>query len=240
MNEFRYLSYHTRYSSEGDTPVRLGNYACFSSIFHDRNGILNNYYEIVLYTDINNAKENYNNNYCPFSEKLINRHIHLLTYLFPIKWRLSTDDDTIIVHVELKGIKMYHLYALAWIRYLYEFPYNMILMDAYNLKSNKLFTFTSIETLFNLISANYENQFDGLHALYPPEVHIPMKIKQLRKKLETVNRLHDIFNSMNTRVWQQPDVPWYSPYDVEFWSDEFYPIRETCYIDYYLNFVKRK
>lgn len=240
MEEFNYLSYHTRYSSEGDVPVRLGNYACFSSIFSSGNNTIKNSYEIVLYTDIDNAKENHNNNYCPFSEKLINRHIHLLTYLFPIKWKILTKDNSIILSVELEGAKMYHMYALTWIRYLYEFPYNMILMDAYNLKGNKLFTFTSIETLFNLISESYRDYFEELHALYPAKVHIPIKIKQLREKLKKVYSLHYIFNDMNCGCGQEVCIPNHSPYDVEFWSNEFYSIRETCYINNYLNIIKNK
>ena len=40
------------------------------------------------------------------------------------------------MHLRLNNVPpTFHKYVLTWLRYTYEFPYNVFLKDAYNLKS---------------------------------------------------------------------------------------------------------
>ena len=145
MQEFKYLGYHTEFSCSGDINYNMQVCACFARAF----GRLNRddtsvHYVIKVYKG--DTMRGKGSNMCFFGERQIKNHLNQLKGLFPIKFKVRDSGDEkkphFIVELYLKNLPgTYHKYALTWTRYLYEYPYNMILMDAYRLKEDPVFRF---------------------------------------------------------------------------------------------------
>ena len=226
MKEFSYLNYHTEYSCEGTVNIGMNVHACFSYVWNSQH--MNNEYSIVLYTNLDYVAEKRQNNYCPFTIKQIRNYINLLKSVFPINFSISSEENRVIIKLKIDGLGIYHKYALTWIRYLYEFPYNFILMDSYKLKSERMFMFTSIANLFNIVASAYE--IDPLHSITEGRLKFPLTIKELRNRLNAVNSLNLIYISSDKRGFH---IDYSEIENIEYWCDENYVFRRNVYLNNY-------
>lgn len=156
MNKnFLFLNFCTEYSSEGDTNKDFDQEACFSTIFYSEgNGIVqNNRYTIKLYKlgDLLN-KEKQNNAVLTDRAGIVS-HLKVLQSVFKFRYSIIDNKDHYIINLSLNADLIYHKYLLTWVRYLYEYPFNVFLVDAYRCKKIPEFKFESVINLFNLIGA---------------------------------------------------------------------------------------
>ena len=214
MNKnFLMLNFCTEYASEGNTQREMKKDACFGTIFHcEINGIVQkNKYTIKLYKIGNFLNEKRQNNACLLDRTGIVHHLKILKSLFKFSYRLKEDKDHFVLNITINADLIYHKYMLSWVRYLYEYPFNVFLVDAYKLKAIPGFKFESIINLFNLVSATsgiYEHG-TGIHAIgetgWFKEL---LTTKEIQEKLKglcgghtQVNSIFDVLNN-NKKGWR--------------------------------------
>lgn len=166
---FLMLNFCTEYGSEGDTQKELYQDACFSTIFHSEdNGIVQkNKYTIKLYKIGDWLNKKRQNNACMTDRAGIVHHLKILQSVFKFSYHLKEEEDHFTLTITLEGDLIYHKYMLSWVRYLYEYPFNVFLADACKLKGIPGFKFESIINLFNLVGATSGicQHGTGIHAI---------------------------------------------------------------------------
>lgn len=241
MKEFKYLDYWTEYSCEGAIVKKMGREACFGYVFNHIGAGYSVKYRIILYSGIEFSKREYQSNACLFTKREIRRHLLLLKSLYPFHYRVSdykADDkvkyDRIEVFLELNDVPpTFHKYILTWLRYTYEYPYNVILKDAYALKKDPTFRFESISNLFNLVIGCFCSNPRDIHQIPRNQISVPMKLAEVRNRIQEVNHLNDIYKKLKAKKDTIPEtIGKYGVRDIEYWRDGF-EVRKPIYMKVY-------
>lgn len=242
MNEFKYLDYCTIYSCQGDLNKEFCKEACFGHVFNSVRDNSNVTYEIQMYKGTDFCSKEHKSNACIFDMDFAHKHINLLNELYPIKFTIKDyDENSVLVTliIEGQGIpRSFHKYALTWVRYLYEYPYNVILHDAYKLKDEPEFKDESIANLFNLGIGCFCNYPRDIHQIPLNQVTEKLSIDRIRERLTEINRLNDIYHVLYSKTKTIPEksnICNYSVYDLEYWlNDEaFEKERKPIYLEIY-------
>lgn len=199
---FLMLNFCTEYGSEGNTQKAMRKDACFSTIFYSEdNGIVQkNRYTIKLYKIGDWLNKKRQNNACLTDRAGIVHHLKILQSVFKFSYRLKEHEDHFVLNMTLEGDIIYHKYMLSWVRYLYEYPFNVFLTDACKLKGIPEFKFESIINLFNLVGATsgIRQHGTGIHAIgetgWFKALMTTKEIQDKLKKLEGGHKqINDIF-----------------------------------------------
>jgi len=199
---FLMLNFCTEYSSEGNTEKQMCKDACFSTIFYsERNGIVQkNKYTIKLYKIGDWLNKKRQNNACLTDRAGIVHHLKILQSVFKFSYHLKEHEDHFVLTMTLEGDIIYHKYMLSWVRYLYEYPFNVFLADACKLKEIPEFKFESIINLFNLVGATsgIRQHGTGIHAIgVTGWFKALMTTKEIQEKLKELcgghKQINDIF-----------------------------------------------
>lgn len=209
---FEYLSYSTIYQSSGDLVFEnkdLEGQACFSYIFRN---VRNNkkqhiIYSIYISTDPSFVQDNLKNNLCILTEEQIRFHMSYLRFISSFKYKITKkfidDYSGFRIDLDLNAIGNVHKMFLTWIRYLYEYPYNLVLYDSFKLREEKRFTKKSnYLNIVNFVTAFYSD--DWIHQI-PKSFHkIPEFItrKSFKDRLMKCDRLNDILKNSNIQIAQ--------------------------------------
>lgn len=246
MEEFRLLNYHTEYSCSGTFNKKMDTQVCFSQAFHNVRNNSSIQYIVRLYPDIKFVSENHKSNMCVLNRNEIKNHLRQLTGIFPFEYRVVktkvNNYPCYEVHIHLCDVPAtFHKYVLTWIRYSYEFPYNVILKDTYMLKKDPMFRFTSISNLFNVVSNCYPYGVGEGHSIFESHIHIPLKKAELRDRIKEVDRLNYIYQELKgiNKMKLPAKIKNFSSTDIEYWSPEFFEMRKNIYINMY-NQIKAK
>lgn len=241
MKEFRFVNYYTEFSCSGDIELKMASCACFARAFmYLQEGNKSVCYIIKVYKG-DTLKQKGLSNMCFFSERQIKNHLNQLKDLFPLKFKVydscNEKEPHFIIELDLKDVPgMYHRYALTWTRYLYEFPYNMILMDAYKLKEDLYFRFESTANLFNLIASCSDFGVGGGHGVTcGSRVGFLMR-RELVAQLNQVDRLNSIYPVDRKVSKKYPNsVGKFDFTDIEYWQDVrlFEQVRKPIYVEEY-------
>lgn len=202
MKDFRYLSYYTAYSVSGTINKRFGVEACFAYVFNHR-GFMNNKYVIRIYEGLAQAKKS-NNNSCLIPINLIHHHIKIIRRFWPFYYSIDTKMDKELhtyyeLTLKLSAKDVIHKIILTWIRYLYEWPYNLYLVDLYRIKKMDEFKYCNPMNLFALImSCNCRGE--GIHAItscwdYNKFISYHKIINEIKKFKRDGLSISDIFHS---------------------------------------------
>lgn len=204
---FSFINYCTIYSSKGSTNLELESRACFANVFESRNnGILTNTYTIKIYTEnaLENANEWHRGNICLTDRGGIVNHLRTLKSLFNFKYRVKNCETYFLVTIRLRGRLIYHKFLLSWVRYLYEFPFNIFLNEAKKLRELPDFKFESIINLFNLVGMTSRMSCYGtdIHAIgktYCMKALITNK--QLKKRLTDTKNNRDTLDNLFSTIY---------------------------------------
>ena len=218
----------------------MGAEACFRRVFDAVRDDSNIKYKIILYPGTDFCKDTRQSNACLFSKQEIRNHLLQLKALYPFSYRvadeITEDNKIIVIHLHLKDVPAtFHKYILTWIRYLYEYPYNVILKDAYWLGKDPRFRFQSISALFNIIAYCQCYTVGEGHSIRESHLHIPITKAELRERIKTEKSLNNIYKVMNIDRDKLPNkVGEFSYKDMEYWSEElFNEIRKPIYVELY-------
>lgn len=250
MKEFSYLNYHAEYTCEGSVIADRYGDTCFSYIFDSLVDVCDNIYRVVVYKDDHFIKVTRGSNACFLSKTELSNHLRQLQSLYPFKFLITEDTREVnnqtlpyyIVTIHLKDVPgLFHKYVLTWLRYTYEFPYNMILLDTYRLKRLPMFRFMSISNLFNIVS-NCANTYVGNgHSISESFVHQPLSKKELKERIKHVRALNAIYNSLRISKDKLPEtIEGYSSRDLEYWSLDLFEIRKPYYLQMYNKIISQR
>ena len=254
MRDFQFLGYHTEYSCKGVLKKKMGVSPCFSYVF---SGLIDNDnvsedYEIILYKGTKLSKGKNKANSCLFTRKQISNHLKQAQRIYPFNFRITEVTNwrkgynVFKVHLELIQVPgTFHKYLLTWLRYMYEYPYNVILHDAYKLKKEPCFRFTSMSNLFNLVLGCFNENPRDIHQIAKNQVSKTMLKRDIRRKLQNIRMLNNIYDKLKNKVNnnQIPDEDGdLTTSDFEFWEsdDIFERRRKPIYMNVYKEIIKKK
>ena len=253
MNDFQFLDYHTEYSCKGTLEKEMDVEACFSFVFNQIDeGNVSEEYEVILYKGTAFSREHHNSNSCLFTKKQIRNHLKQAQGIYPFdfhiteaaKWRGGY--NVFKIHLKLTNVPgTFHKYLLTWLRYMYEYPYNVILYDAYKLKKDPCFRFTSMSDLFNLVLSCFNENPAAIHQIAGNQVSKTMLKRDIREKLQNIQMLNNIYVKLKNKVKinQIPNGDGnLTTTDFEFWEsdDIFERRRKPVYMNVYKEIIKKK
>ena len=207
---FEYLRYSTIYQASGDLVYEnknLNGEACFSYIFKN---VKNNkkqhiIYSIYISTDPSFIQENHEDNFCILTEEQIRFHISYLRFISSFKYRITKkfidDYSGFRIDLDLNAIGSVHKMFLTWIRYLYEYPYNLALYDSFKLREDKRFIEKSnYLNIVNFVTTFYSN--DCIHQIPKSLNKIPEFItrKSFKDRLMKCDYLNDILKNSDINI----------------------------------------
>ena len=202
--------------------------ACFGYVF---SGVKNNSsvkYQVILYMGTKYSAEQHKSNACIFTKQEVRNHLKLLKSLYPLQYSVRDYRDKngykrILVTLNIENTPAtFHKYALTWLRYLYEFPYNVLLRDAYTLKKERTFRFESIANLFNLTLSCYCKNPRDIHQIPSNTIIQRLKLADIKRRIKQVNLLHDIYEDGDEKTLQIPKkIQDFSVEDIEYWNVGF-------------------
>lgn len=201
MKGFKFLNFHTVYSSKGTVNQELGSYACYSDIFH-ADLIQKNSYHIYVYQGMNLFNQGQSNG-CFLELDDIKRHLNTLKHLVNISFNITEHVDKNLnpyydIAFSYSGYNIYHRFILTWIRALYEFPYCIYLPEVYALKNEPEFKFINPFNLLNIVTSCYYDG-DDIHMFTQPGFKVKILkyngIRQSLYKNKTDLSLFSIFST---------------------------------------------
>ena len=161
--DFKYLEFYTYYSSYGDIDKDLSREWCFSEIF-DGDSYMCNTYELYIYRY--GYKFNGDNN-CLITKRQLIQHIEEIKKFHDFDYTIENISKGYKLQFTINASLMWHKIILSWLRYSYEFPFNIALYEAFKIKKETDFKNETILNLFNLIGATIgcTRHGTGIHAI---------------------------------------------------------------------------
>lgn len=253
MKDFQFLDYHTEYSCKGAFEKGMRTEVCFSFVFrHVSEQNVSEEYEVILYKGTDFSRKKHNSNSCLFTKKQIRNHLRQAQGIYPFDFRITEvtnwEDGYNVFKVRLKLTNVpgtFHKYLLTWLRYMYEYPYNVILYDAYKLKRDPCFKFTSMSDLFNLVLGCFNEDTNNIHQIARSQVSKTMLKRDIREKLQNIEKLNEIYAGLKNKV-KNNRIPYkdgdLTTSDFEFWEsdDIFERRRKPVYMNVYKEVIKKK
>lgn len=194
----------TRYTCSGDISVRYPDprYACFYDVswrLKERRGLVHNKYTIWVFKPQedghywgNRYETNPNYNATLLTKEELNAHVHAVQYLFPFKFKIEERDTHYEINLDVNQPEIYHRYLLSWIRYTYEYPFNVACFDMHQLRKLPECRFISTANLMlTTISLSDQPRID--HCIAPMGAPRGLKNKELKAKLNETNRLNQVY-----------------------------------------------
>lgn len=251
MQDFCFLEYHTEYSCEGSLIYQTSDAACFSFIFDNvKSDNFDIDYKVILYKGTKLSHKYNESNACLLTKQQIANHLKQAQSIYPFEFKITEikeypnfelDDvfDIFEVNIKVKHVcASFHKYLLTWLRYTYEYPYNVLLLDTYKLKKEKCFRFTSIANLFNIVvgCANIERSLHQIPIVNT--INKSLKVKELKNRLNQIQKLNEIYYVISNKVKKLPtSVGKFTDEDLEFWenSEIYEKFRKPIYLQAYKN-----
>lgn len=224
-----YGRYCTNYKANGKTYF---DNACFSAFFNSEIP-LKVEYELYIAIDPDFGNVCHRNHSLLFSLEEIETHLRELkkvikgfTYdLSTRKLSLIEDKNAIncyVIHFTICDCKLAHKYALTWIRYLYEYPYNIILKEAYRLKNYNLrFKRINISNLYMACSFAFPSMPGTGHSVNASGYFISQN--DLITQIHSVKQLNDIYRPVSWGDYNkgiQIEADHKTQHYYEYWEDE--------------------
>lgn len=253
MEDFKFLNYHTEYSCKGEFKKRMNVESCFSFVFaHTNKGNVSEEYEVILYKGTDLSREKHESNSCLFTKNQIRNHLKQAQGIYPFNFYITEvanwKDEYNVFKVRLKLINVpgiFHKYLLSWLRYMYEYPYNVILYDAYKLKRDPCFKFTSMSNLFNLVLGCFNKSTCIIHQIAGDQISKTMRKSDIRAKFQNIKMLNNIYDELKRKI-SDKQIPEedgnLTTTDFEFWEsdDIFERKRKPIYMNVYKEVIKKK
>lgn len=206
----------------------MGVRPCFGYVFREVKNNSSVKYQIVLYMGTKYSAEQHKSNACIFTKQEVRNHLKLLKSLYPLQYSVGDYGDKngykrLLVTLNIENTPAtFHKYALTWLRYLYEFPYNVLLRDAYTLKKERTFRFESIANLFNLTLSCYCGNPGEIHQIPTNSIIQRLKLADVKRRIKQVDLLNHIYEMGDEKALQIPEkIQGFSVEDIEYWNAGF-------------------
>lgn len=186
--------YYTNYSTTGDVKLAINrpykNVACFQQLYYELHGKQTINYQIYIYkTPQAGYKEG---NTTLLTKPELYNFIKSTKNLFPFSFRIEENKDYYIVHAKLTGDRIHHKYLTTWIRYTYEYPYNICCLNIMQMRKTHMCDYINTPNLMH--SYMMHHGFNCGHAIIKnwrsPELVNYEGQKAALKNCSDLNRLH--------------------------------------------------
>lgn len=176
---FRFLNLYTvykyRYNKDEKFEVPQ-NHACFAAALYDHRSnhkIFAKFscnYEITIYRGISKLKNGSNNN-CLLSGHQLTKFINVLKRYVSFDWKYKrASKKKFVIDLDIDGVLVIHKLILFWIRQSYEFPYNVLTLDAEKFRTIPSNRFFNIFQTYKAIFSTYDIDKNDLHSIFTPRV----------------------------------------------------------------------
>lgn len=200
MADFKYLDYWTEYSAaskEEHFNFKMRREWCFANVFHK--------FYFKVKSPVNYSIKIYKKpidrhaNFTFLDKDEIEQFISFAKKVMSFKFDIEEHEDYYLVNLSGKFTNIQNRFILCWVRYVYEYPFNIYAYDA--LKYNKEHKGYNLFSVFNAIANSYPDSGmgEGIHAIgrfgglckYQRKYTIS-ELKSLLDKSEK-GRLEDVF-----------------------------------------------
>lgn len=251
MREFSAKSLYTEYSCTGSLNKSRRSHACFAHVFDIMNKSKTTKYsinyKIYVYKGLDFMEKMHANNACLISKRELRHHLDQLRGIIPFKAviheRTENSCPCYVISLTLENARgIQHKYILSWIRYAYEFPFNVILAEAIKLHKEKGFMFESVANLFNMVGGLFGLLGGGHSIPYGTDIGF-LRRKQLAASMARKSCLNHIYECRYDGIkLGNSKISRYTRYDLEFWTNErlFNEERKPVYLERYKEIKQRR
>lgn len=231
----------TSYKSTGDVNIDCLNthVVCFGNLVRNlsNTGLIHNKYTIAIFKP--QQREQYHINGANANATLLNideirNHIQIVKKLFKFSFKVVEEEDRYHVHIDINQPKIYHRYLLSWIRYTYEYPFNIACLDMHEMRKQPECRFISTPNLM-LTTLLFTRSPRIDHCICNQGVPKGLTNSKLKERFVQENQL----NSFYVRI---PKVRWESFEDRYSISREEqlenFEHRKKQYLKMYYNYIK--
>lgn len=196
---FRFLNYYTRYKYRYDKAAAFEetSTACFASAIRNHNKLYKSSdeffcnYEITIHRGTSKLKEGKSNN-CLLSIQQLTKFINVLKRYVSFKWKYKrVSKEKFIIDLDIKNRYVIHKLILFWIRQSYEFPYNVLTLDAEKFREIPSNRFFNIFQIYKAIFSTYDIEDNSLHSIFTPRT----------SKLHTSDYYREVLST-----WDEVDI----------------------------------
>lgn len=141
---FSYLNLHTVFEAVGtkncdNNPALTASRPCFHDVYPGFKQNIREHMRIAIYRKADISQARRWNNYCPFTLKQVKEHINYMKKFMNFECSITVEPERFIINLDIRNKGIYLRLFLTWLRYLYEFPNNVALMDMLKLKKMEEF-----------------------------------------------------------------------------------------------------
>lgn len=209
---FRFLNLHTkyvyRYKKDGEFKIPENN-ACFAGALRKHESKYNMAdkflcnYEVKIYRGTSMINKGKNNN-CLLSEQQLTKFINVLKRYVNFNWKYKeVSEKKFIIDLDIEDRFVVHKLILFWIRQSYEFPYNVLTLDAERFRTIPSNRFFNIFQIYKAIFSTYDLDEDSLHSIFTPRVsklHTSDYYRELLKTKDVYNISNLLFPKLEKNV----------------------------------------
>lgn len=224
--DFSYLSYSNTYKYARRIPdvedIDNSEYlvsqtaSCFSKFFSDCVG--NRHIVIELHSGIDYVRKEHYDNACLITKTQIESHIEeakkLFDFMYSVsrKKRLSNNYWGYEITIDISVPSLYKKYLMTWIRYLYEYPFNVALLDIFRMKKMKEFKNITAENLILLVlncHISGDGWERGVHSISKPRYGPLYTTEELKERLKSLENEDENSRYILNRIYPQllQDLP---------------------------------
>ena len=248
MYEFQYVNLCNFFSCTGNINKKESKEICFASVLNQMNDTIQYTikYNIIFFIDPTPAREESKNNYCIITKQQLKSHLTCLKKVVPCWFKINK-----IIYKEynafsvdlclVKCLKNQHKYALTWLRYAYEYPFNVMLKDALTLKQEVMYSHVSLRALFNIVAFSSYVEGNSVHWINEDCLHKPVTNYELLKSIVSNKWLNDIYKTYHpndiptcygkdgAKIICSNTINKYRTTDLEYWDLKYFSERKKIY-----------
>lgn len=200
------LRYYTCYNAFGTFELKEGrgrNTACFAEAFRYFNNYCNSKtvvdetYDIKIFKASGNSEYRTKGNATFLNKRELTLFINAVKNIFPFKCSIKETDDDFTVTVSLTQPQVCHKFLLTWIRYTYEYPYNVASLHAVAMRQTKKYDYINMINLVHTIMPFLG--IVGAHSIIGGmRDNIFCSYAKLKKQMKGLTRIDEIYKKKKT------------------------------------------
>lgn len=231
----------TSYKSTGDVELNyLGNHTvCFGSLVKNlpNTGLIHNKYTIAIFKP--QQPEQYHINGKNANATLLNideirNHVRIVKKLFNFSFKVVEKEDRYHVYIDINQPKIYHRYLLSWIRYTYEYPFNIACLDMHEMRKQPECRFISTPNLM-LTTLLFTKNPRIDHCICNQGVPKGLTNSKLKERFTQENRLNLFYKRIQNVAWICFANRWSTSREVQL---KDFGRRKEQYLEMYYNYIK--
>ena len=192
-------SYYTNYSATGDFELKFDrdckNTACFAESFRKlgQRENVSERYQIYIYKVDGGDPHAEKGNATFLTKEELHSFIGCVKNVFPFSYRINETNGYYLIDLKVSGPSINHKFILTWIRYTYEYPFNVCCLYTMDMRKNPKYKYINTINLMHSIAIHH--CYMGGHSIIGtfrnPVFYTYGKLAQRLKGKESLHKIHD-------------------------------------------------